>query len=129
VDVLVIALVPADRGDLAARIERRFDRMVTAGFVEEVRALRARGDLTLDMPALRAVGYRQIWQYLDGAEPWEHARARAIYATRQFAKRQLTWLRAEQDCEQWQAFTPDLAQRFAERVTKWRAGGAAKLPA
>jgi tRNA dimethylallyltransferase len=120
IDVLVTALVPHDRGVLATRIERRFDAMVDAGFVEEVRALRARGNLLLGMPALRAVGYRQIWQYLDGLQSWEHARERAIYATRQFAKRQLTWLRSEEDCEQWQAFAPDLARRFTERVSQWR---------
>jgi tRNA dimethylallyltransferase len=121
IDVLVVALVPPDRAALAARIERRFDAMVEAGFVEEVRALRARGNLSLGMPALRAVGYRQLWQYLDGMDSWEHARGRAIYATRQFAKRQLTWLRSEEDCEQWQAFAPDLPRRFTERVAQWRA--------
>jgi len=121
IDVLVVALVPPDRAVLAARIERRFDAMVAAGFVEEVRALRARDNLSLGMPALRAVGYRQLWQYLDGVESWEHARGRAIYATRQFAKRQLTWLRSEEDCEQWPAFAPDLARRFTERVAQWRA--------
>jgi tRNA dimethylallyltransferase len=110
----VIALVPADRAALSARIERRFDAMLAAGFLDEVRALRARGDLHAELPALRAVGYRQAWQYLeddaraaqaragergddadvDAAERFQRFRAAAIAATRQLAKRQMTWLRA-----------------------------------
>jgi tRNA dimethylallyltransferase len=91
----VMAIVDADRDALALRIERRFDSMVSAGFVAEVGRLHARADLTADLPALRAVGYRQIWQYLDGAVDWDEARRSAIASTRQLAKRQLTWLRSE----------------------------------
>ena len=97
--VRAFALVPADRSELARRIERRFDAMVAAGFVEEVETLRARGDLTAATPAMRAVGYRQIWAYLDGRYDWAEARQRALAATRQLAKRQMTWLRADSHLE------------------------------
>ena len=83
------------QGELGARIERRFDAMVAHGFVAEVERLRARGDLRADLPSMRAVGYRQIWSYLDGDYGWDEARAKAIVATRQYAKRQLTWLRGD----------------------------------
>ncbi|HVY64198.1 MAG TPA: tRNA (adenosine(37)-N6)-dimethylallyltransferase MiaA [Gammaproteobacteria bacterium] len=117
VNVRTIALVPEQRADLAVRIERRFDAMVAAGFVSEVELLRARGDLTLDMPSMRAVGYRQIWGYLDGSYDWLEARRRAIVATRQYAKRQLTWLRGDPRCEAWPAFAPDLVERCVNQLT------------
>ena len=93
--VLKLALVPADRDGLRRRIAQRFDAMLAAGFLDEVRRLRARGDLHPELPALRAVGYRQAWQHLDGATDAHGFRERAISATRQLAKRQLTWLRGE----------------------------------
>lgn len=92
---LRLALVPADRERLHERIRARFDAMLEAGFVAEVEKLRARPDLGPETPALRAVGYRQLWQYLDGALSFDEARARGIFASRQLAKRQLTWLRRE----------------------------------
>lgn len=100
--VLRIAIAPRDRAVLHDRIEARFDAMLAAGFLDEVRALRAMPALAahpapLDLPALRAVGYRQAWEHLDGACDAEAFRARAIAATRQLAKRQLTWLRGELD--------------------------------
>ncbi len=100
--VLRVAIAPADRAVLHARIEARFDAMLAAGFLDEVRALRALPALAahpapLDLPALRAVGYRQAWEFLDGACDAAEFRARAIAATRQLAKRQLTWLRGELD--------------------------------
>jgi tRNA dimethylallyltransferase len=116
--VLAIAVVPESRTVLAERIERRFDAMVAAGFVEEVRRLRARGDLTPDLPAMRAVGYRQLWAHLDGRYSWEEARARALAATRQYAKRQLTWLRSDARIEAWPAHVPGLANRLIERLAK-----------
>jgi tRNA dimethylallyltransferase len=116
--VLAIALVPESRTELAARIERRFDAMVAAGFVGEVERLRARGDLTSDMPAMRAVGYRQIWAHLDGRCTLKEARAKAIVATRQYAKRQLTWLRGDTRIETWPALAADLASRCVERLSK-----------
>jgi len=89
----LIALEPRDRGWLHARIEARFDAMLQAGFLDEVRVLRARGDLHADLPSMRAVGYRQAWQALDG-DDLSGLRAKAVAATRQLAKRQLTWLRS-----------------------------------
>jgi len=116
--VVSIALVPESRADLSTRIERRFDSMVDVGFVREVEQLRARGDLNPDMPSIRAVGYRQIWAHLAGEYDWSEARTRAIIATRQYAKRQLTWLRGDPRCEPWPAFAPGLMERLLARVTK-----------
>lgn len=90
---LQLVLAPADRDWLHQRIAARFDSMLRAGFVNEVRALRARGDLSLEDPALRTVGYRAVWQYLDGDLSHAAMRERGIVATRQLAKRQFTWFR------------------------------------
>lgn len=92
--VLKLALVPQARAALHARIAARFDAMLAAGFLDEVRRLRARGDLGPELPALRAVGYRQAWEHLDGATDAAAFRERAVHATRQLAKRQITWLRS-----------------------------------
>jgi tRNA dimethylallyltransferase len=89
------ALVSANRVTLHERLERRFHEMMKLGFLDEVAALRARGDLTPDHPAIRAVGYRQLWAYFDGEFALDEAVRRGIFATRQLAKRQLTWLRSE----------------------------------
>jgi tRNA dimethylallyltransferase len=94
---LKLALIPADRAALHARIAQRMDAMIGQGFLDEVRRLRARGDLHAELPALRAVGYRQAWQHLDGQFDAAELRNRAIFATRQLAKRQTTWLRGELD--------------------------------
>ncbi len=93
----LIALEPGDRAALHARIAARFDAMLAAGFLDEVRALRQRPDLHPGLPALRAVGYRQAWAHLDGQTDAATFRAQAIAATRQLAKRQLTWLRSLPD--------------------------------
>ena len=90
----VISLEPTERGWLHARIARRFDAMLAVGFLDEVRALRARGDLSANTPSMRCVGYRQAWEALDGNSPLNELRDRGIFATRQLAKRQLTWLRS-----------------------------------
>ncbi len=105
--ILKIALVPVDRGASRERIARRFDAMLAAGFLDEVERLRDRGDLYADLPALRAVGYRQAWEYLDGAGTQAEFRERAIHATRQLAKRQATWLRGELDAR---VFDPERAE-------------------
>ena len=89
----LFSLEPADRAWLHGRIAQRFDDMLAGGLVDEVTALRARGDLTPDMPSMRCVGYRQVWDTLDGRAPADTLRERGIAATRQLAKRQLTWLR------------------------------------
>jgi len=93
--VLKLALLPTDRGVLHARIAQRFDAMLAAGFLDEMRVLRARGDLHADLPAIRAVGYRQAWDHLDGLTDLAEFRERGIFATRQLAKRQITWLRSD----------------------------------
>lgn len=95
--VLKLALAPADRAVLHARIEARFDAMLAAGFLDEVRLLRRDGRLHPDLPAMRAVGYRQAWVHLDGDIEALQFREQAIAATRQLAKRQFTWLRGELD--------------------------------
>jgi tRNA dimethylallyltransferase len=87
------AICPSDRSVLHGRIARRFEAMMAAGLLEEVRALWQRGDLSPDLPAIRAVGYRQLWQHLAGECSLDEAVTKAIAATRQLAKRQLTWLR------------------------------------
>lgn len=92
--VLPLVLAPADRAVLHARIQARFDSMLAEGFLDEVRALRADARLHPDLPAVRAVGYRQAWSHLAGETDAATFRAQAIAATRQLAKRQLTWLRA-----------------------------------
>jgi tRNA dimethylallyltransferase len=92
--VLRLALIPANRASLHQRIEKRFDVMLKSGFVEEVEKLYGRGDLDPSMPSIRAVGYRQVWGYLEGEYDYETMRHKAIVATRQLAKRQITWLRS-----------------------------------
>ena len=94
---LQLAIAPQDRGVLHARIALRFQKMVEQGLIEEVRALRARGDLHPDLPSMRSVGYRQVWQYLEGEFDRETMVERGIIATRQLAKRQFTWLRGWPD--------------------------------
>ena len=89
----VIALEPSDRAVLHARISERFDAMLAGGLIDEVQRLRARGDLHLGLPSMRCVGYRQVWEFLDGACDAATMRERGIAATRPLAKRQLTWLR------------------------------------
>ncbi|MES2422789.1 MAG: tRNA (adenosine(37)-N6)-dimethylallyltransferase MiaA [Pseudomonadota bacterium] len=89
----LISLEPADRGWLHERIAQRFDTMLAGGLLDEVKALRARGDLHTDLPSMRCVGYRQAWEHLDGESSIAELRERGIAATRQLAKRQLTWLR------------------------------------
>jgi tRNA dimethylallyltransferase len=95
--MLNLALVPSDRAVLHARIGERFAAMLAAGLVDEVNALRAKYRLDAGLPSMRCVGYRQVWEMLEGELPASELRERGIYATRQFAKRQLTWLRGMTD--------------------------------
>ena len=97
IEYLKIGLNIEPRSVLHDRIAERLDLMVRGGFVGEVAALRERPGLTADHPSMRSVGYRQFWQYLDGEFGLDEARDRALYATRQLAKRQITWLRSETD--------------------------------
>lgn len=96
--IVKIALMPPDRVDLRRKIEQRFDAMLEAGLVDEVKKLRQREELSPDLPSMRAVGYRQVWAMLDGAYDVDNMREKAINATAQLAKRQMTWLRKEPDC-------------------------------
>lgn len=109
--IIKIALNPPQRSELHERIESRFRQMMREGFMEEVMRLKARGDLNDDLPAIRAVGYRQIWEHLNGRSSLEEAVQRGIAATRQFAKRQLTWLRSEKDLNWLDPAVGDLLQK------------------
>ena len=90
-----VVLAPNRRDVLHRRIARRFDQMLTQGLVDEVAGLYRRGDLSVETPSMRAVGYRQVWNYLAGQGSYEQMREYAVAATRQFAKRQFTWLNRE----------------------------------
>lgn len=118
--VLKLVLAPRDRSTLHERIERRFDLMLEAGFLDEVRRLRALPQLQahpapLELPALRAVGYRQAWEHMEGHTDPATFRDRAIFATRQLAKRQFTWLRGQLDARWFDPLTarPDLEAALA----------------
>ncbi|WP_266169039.1 tRNA (adenosine(37)-N6)-dimethylallyltransferase MiaA [Dyella subtropica] len=115
--VLKLALLPADRAPLHARIAQRFDVMLAQGFLGEVRQLRARGDLHADLPAIRAVGYRQAWEQLDGLTSASEFRDRGVFATRQLAKRQITWLRSELDARVLDPDRPWLEERAMDALS------------
>ena len=106
-----LAIAPPDRAVLHQRIALRFDQMLAGGLIEEVQALRARGDLHLGLPSMRSVGYRQVWQYLDGEFDRPALRERGLAATRQLAKRQLTWLRSFPDVTWRDPAQPHLAEQ------------------
>ena len=122
----LISLEPEDRGWLHARIAQRFDGMLAAGFLAEVEALRGRGDLHPDLPSMRCVGYRQAWEYFDAASSGEPQnplapgglRDKGIFATRQLAKRQLTWLRSMPQRRIVRCDAPDALQQVLDAVEK-----------
>jgi tRNA dimethylallyltransferase len=109
VNVMEFALAPLERAALHERIDARFEAMLAAGFLDEVRALRERSDLCAEHPSMRAVGYRQVWRYLAGQCGLEEAKQQAIAATRQLAKRQLTWLRRREQVNWLDSMHPDAA--------------------
>ena len=115
-ETLRVALEPSDRGALHARIAERFRRMLDAGLVAELDGLRRRYRLDAAKPSMRAVGYRQAWETLEGTAPETTLAARGIAATRQLAKRQLTWLRAMQEVERFDCLRADLAQAVGNRA-------------
>lgn len=117
--VLRLALAPGERAVLHARIAERFDGMLAQGLVEEVAALRARPGMHADLPSMRAVGYRQVWQYLEGRLTYDEMHRRAIAATRQLARRQLTWLRRMEGVEWFDSEDPDLNARLRARVERF----------
>ncbi len=110
------AIAPEERGELHRRIELRFDLMLAGGFEQEVRQLYQRGDLTPDLPSIRCVGYRQMWDYLAGEVGYDEMRYRGIVATRQLAKRQMTWLRGWPDVTWLTSGAKDNVQRVVEAV-------------
>ncbi|MEP7044000.1 MAG: tRNA (adenosine(37)-N6)-dimethylallyltransferase MiaA [Dokdonella sp.] len=125
--VLKLALVPADRAPLHARIAQRFDAMLAAGFLDEARRLYDDCALQPDLPAMRAVGYRQALAHLGGAIDHATFRQQAIFATRQLVKRQTTWLRSELDARWFDPDRPTLAEVVADAVSDFMAEAARTL--
>ncbi|HZX29837.1 MAG TPA: tRNA (adenosine(37)-N6)-dimethylallyltransferase MiaA [Rhodocyclaceae bacterium] len=115
-DFLSIGLLPSDRAVLHERIAQRFDAMLAAGLEDEVTMLRERYDLHLGLPSMRCVGYRQVWEAQDGIIPYKEMRDRGIFATRQLAKRQITWLTNSLEAEAFDCLDSRLSARVAERV-------------
>jgi tRNA dimethylallyltransferase len=115
-DFLSIGLLPGERAVLHERIARRFDEMLLAGLDEEVRALRAKYMLSLNLPSMRCVGYRQTWEAQEGIIPRQELRDRGIFATRQLAKRQITWLTNSFEAENFDCLDSALGDKIAQRV-------------
>lgn len=113
-----IALIPQDRSLLHEIIEKRFSQMIHMGFVDEVRDLYGRGDLHRDLPAMRAVGYRQLWDYLSGNLSQDEAQRRGVVATRRLAKRQMTWLRGEQGLKRFDSLAEDSHARVFKTLQR-----------
>jgi tRNA dimethylallyltransferase len=103
----LVSLEPNDRARLHANLEKRFDEMLAAGFMEEVKTLRTNPNLHADLPAIRSVGYRQAWEFLDNQIDFDQMRYKALAATRQLGKRQLTWLRAIAGRKTFDPFKPE----------------------
>jgi tRNA dimethylallyltransferase len=118
VNVMEFALAPLERGELHTKIELRFKAMLNAGFVDEVRSLYERGDLSPEHPSMRAVGYRQMWRYLTGQCALNEAENQAIAATRQLAKRQLTWLRRRANARWLDSLRPDVADAIFDALSE-----------
>jgi len=118
VNVIEFALAPLERGELHHKIELRFKAMLEAGFVDEVRNLYERGDLSPEHPSMRAVGYRQLWRYLTGQCALNEAENQAIAATRQLAKRQLTWLRRRTNARWLDSMRPDVARAICDALSE-----------
>jgi tRNA dimethylallyltransferase len=118
VDVMEFAVAPLERGDLHTRIELRFGAMLDAGLLAEVRTLFERSDLGAEHPSMRAVGYRQLWRYLAGQCALDEAVEKAIAATRQLAKRQLTWLRRRERAQWFDSMHPDVACRMIDALSR-----------
>jgi tRNA dimethylallyltransferase len=115
----IVSMEPTDRAWLHAGIAQRLGVMLQNGLVDEVKALRARGDLHLDLPSMRCVGYRQTWEMLDGVFPATELQERCIFATRQLAKRQITWMRSMPDRHVVACDQPDAAQAVLSLVQSW----------
>jgi tRNA dimethylallyltransferase len=118
VNVIEFALAPLERGELHTKIELRFKAMLEAGFVEEVRNFYERGDLSPEHPSMRAVGYRQLWRYLTGQCALNEAENQALAATRQLAKRQLTWLRRRANARWLDSTRPEVARTIFQALSE-----------
>jgi tRNA dimethylallyltransferase len=116
VNVIEFALAPLERSELHTKIELRFRAMLDAGFVEEVKRLYERVDLSPEHPSMRAVGYRQMWRYLAGQCALKEATDESIAATRQLAKRQLTWLRRRANARWLDSTRPDIAREIVDAL-------------
>lgn len=116
--VINIALLPSDRTILHDHIAQRFDRMLAMGLVEELSGIRQKFPVTADMPAMRCVGYRQAWRYLDNQINLAKMREMGVIATRQLAKRQLTWLRSMHDIQSFDCLASDLSSQVIDHLTK-----------
>jgi len=121
-DFISIGLLPSDRGVLHARIADRYDAMLKAGLEDEVTMLRKKYALSLNLPSMRCVGYRQVWEVQDGLAPRAEMRDRGIYATRQLAKRQITWMMNTLKPESFDCLAPELFARVERRVAQALAG-------
>lgn len=110
----LVSLEPSDRSRLHQNLEKRFDEMLAGRFIEEVQILKSNPNLHADLPAIRSVGYRQVWEYLDGLSDWEQMRYKALAATRQLGKRQLTWLRAISGRNTFDPFNPSELEQALE---------------
>lgn len=116
-DLIPVLIAPKDRGQLAERIQHRFEAMLEKGLVAEVQALKNRADLHPDLPSMRAVGYRQVWDHLEGKDSFEQMRTKGITATRQFAKRQMTWLKKESFQLELESEDPHLIERAMQTLS------------
>ncbi len=117
-DFRPIGLLPSDRSVLHARIAERFDAMLAAGLENEVTMLRVKYTLGLNLPSMRCVGYRQVWEVQDDLAPRSEMRERGIFATRQLAKRQITWMNNTLKPETFDCLAPDLSSQVSNRVNK-----------
>jgi tRNA dimethylallyltransferase len=123
IDIIEFAIAPLERGDLHTKIQERFMAMLEAGLVDEVKSLYERSDLTAEHPSMRAVGYRQIWRYLAGHSALNEATEQAIAATRQLAKRQMTWLRRRERARWLDSTHSNVAQKILNALSE---GGVAQ---
>ncbi|WP_317622428.1 tRNA (adenosine(37)-N6)-dimethylallyltransferase MiaA [Pseudohongiella sp.] len=115
-DLMFVSIQPAERSVLHTKIERRFRQMIDVGLVEEVRRLHQRGDLHTGLPSVRSVGYRQVWQYLDGEISFDAMVERGIIATRQLAKRQVTWLRSWDKLHNFDSESPETMAKVLKLI-------------
>ena len=128
VPTMTLSLEPSDRAVLHQRIEDRFDQMLELGLVDEVNKLMERQDLHPGLPSIRCVGYRQIWLMLTGECSLPQAREQAIFATRQLAKRQITWLRSLPEREAFDSLSSESTRQIIDRVAKYMKTAIKKIP-